>query len=48
MPVENGTRRVPAALAVHAPTSRMTLAPALECVPAPRNAAAKLADAFPE
>ena len=48
VPVENGTRRVPAALAVHAPTSRMTLAQALECVPALRLAAAKLADALPD
>ncbi|MBS3916274.1 MAG: IclR family transcriptional regulator [Sulfuritalea sp.] len=47
VPVENSKRRVPAALAVHAPTSRMTLAQALECVPALRQAAARLADAFP-
>ncbi len=48
VPVENGKRRVPAALAVHAPTTRMTLEQALECVPALRRAAARLADVFPE
>ncbi len=48
VPVENGKRRIPAALAVHAPATRMTLAQALECVPALRKAAARLADAFPE
>jgi DNA-binding IclR family transcriptional regulator len=48
VPVESETRRVPAALAVHAPTSRMTLAQALRCVPALRKAAARLADVFPE
>ena len=48
VPVENSTRRVPAALAVHAPTSRMTLAQALEYVPALRRAAARMADAFPD
>lgn len=48
VPVENDKRFVPAALAVHAPTSRMTLQQALECVPALRRAAARLADAFPE
>ncbi len=48
VPVENDKRRVTAALAVHAPTTRMTLAQALECLPALRQAAARLADAFPE
>jgi DNA-binding IclR family transcriptional regulator len=48
VPVENDRRRVAAALAVHAPTSRMTLAQALECVPALRRAAARLADVFPD
>jgi DNA-binding IclR family transcriptional regulator len=48
VPVESGNRRVPAALAVHAPTTRMTLEQALQCVPALRRAAARLADAFPE
>lgn len=48
VPVENGKRKVAAALAVHAPTTRMTLAQALECVPALRLAAARLADAFPD
>ncbi|MBI4990397.1 MAG: IclR family transcriptional regulator [Rhodocyclales bacterium] len=48
VPVESDKRRVPAALAVHAPTTRMTLAQALQCVPALRRAAARLADAFPE
>ena len=48
VPVENAKRLVPAALAVHAPTTRMTLAQALEYVPALRRAAARLADVFPE
>lgn len=48
VPVERGKRHVPAALAVHAPTTRMTLEQALECVPALRRAAARLADVFPE
>ena len=39
---------MPAALAVHAPTTRMTLAQALEYLPALRRAAARLADVFPE
>lgn len=47
VPVENDRRRVPAALAVHAPKARMTLDQALQCVPALRKAAARLADAFP-
>ncbi len=48
VPVESDRRQVPAALAVHAPTTRMTLQQALEYVPALRRAAARLADAFPE
>lgn len=48
VPVESGKRKVAAALAVHAPTTRMTLAQALQCVPALRLAAARLADVFPE
>jgi DNA-binding IclR family transcriptional regulator len=48
VPVENEKRQVPAALAVHAPTTRMTLAQALECVPALRRAAARMANVFPE
>jgi DNA-binding IclR family transcriptional regulator len=48
VPVENGQRRVPAALAVHAPKTRMSLAQAQQCLPALRRAAARLADAFPE
>ena len=48
VPVESDRRRVPAALAVHAPTSRMTLKQALQCVPALRRAAARLAESFPE
>ncbi len=48
VPVESDKRRVPAALAVHAPTSRMTLKQALQCVPALRRAAARLAESFPE
>ncbi len=48
VPVESEKRHVPAALAVHAPITRMTLAQALQCVPALRRAAARLADAFPE
>lgn len=47
VPVESATRLVPAALAVHAPTTRMTLKQAASCVPALRKAAAKLADQFP-
>lgn len=46
VPVESKTRRVPAALAVHAPSTRMTLAQALHHVPALRRAAARLADTF--
>lgn len=48
VPVESATRFVPAALAVHAPITRMTLEQAVKCVPALRKAAAKLADLFPE
>jgi len=48
VPVESGQRQVPAALAVHAPTTRMSLEQALQCVPALRRAAARLADAFPD
>lgn len=48
VPVESDKRRVPAALAVHAPTSRMTLKQALQCVPALRRAAARLAESFPD
>ncbi|MDP1734787.1 MAG: IclR family transcriptional regulator [Sulfuritalea sp.] len=48
VPVESGQRRVPAALAVHAPATRMSLAQALAHVPALRRAAAQLADTFPE
>lgn len=47
VPVESRSRRIPAALAVHAPTTRMTLAQALRHVPALRRAAARLADTFP-
>ncbi len=47
VPVESPARRVPAALAVHAPTSRMSLAQALGHVPALRRAAARLAEVFP-
>lgn len=46
VPVEGGGRRIPAALAVHAPTTRMTLAQALRHVPALRRAAARLAATF--
>lgn len=46
VPVESKTRRVPAALAVHAPTTRMTMAQALRHVPALRRAAAQLAGTF--
>jgi DNA-binding IclR family transcriptional regulator len=48
VPVESDKRCVPAALAVHAPTTRMSLEQALQCVPALRRAAARLAEAFPE
>jgi IclR family transcriptional regulator, acetate operon repressor len=48
VPVESDKRRVAAALAVHAPTSRMTLKQALQCVPALRRAAARLAESLPE
>jgi DNA-binding IclR family transcriptional regulator len=46
VPVESRERRIPAALAVHAPTTRMTLEQALRHVPALRRAAARLADTF--
>jgi len=48
VPVECKDRLVPAALAVHAPKTRMTLEQALQCVPALRRAAARLAEAFPD
>lgn len=48
VPVESKARHVPAALAVHAPKTRMSLEQALQCVPALRRAAAGLADAFPD
>jgi DNA-binding IclR family transcriptional regulator len=48
VPVESNKRHVPAALAVHAPTTRMSLEQALKCVPALRRAAAQLADVFPD
>lgn len=48
VPVENDKRRVPAALAVHAPVTRMSLAQALAHVPALRRAAARLTATFPE
>jgi len=48
VPVESKARRVAAALAVHAPTTRMSLQQALQCVPALRRAAARLADSFPD
>jgi DNA-binding IclR family transcriptional regulator len=46
VPVENKERRVPAALAVHAPLTRMSLAHTLRYVPALRRAAAQLVDTF--
>ncbi len=48
VPVENDRRQIPAALAVHAPKTRMSLEQALQCVPALRKAAARLADVFPD
>lgn len=48
VPVESEKRRVPAALAVHAPTTRLTLEQAMQCVPALRRAAARLAEVFPD
>lgn len=48
VPVESAKRRVPAALAVHAPTTRLTLEQAMQCVPALRRAAARLAEVFPD
>lgn len=47
VPVENRERRVPAALAVHAPVARMSLAQALTHVPALRRAASQLVATFP-
>lgn len=47
VPVDNGKRSVPAALAVHAPVTRMSLAQALRHVPTLRRAAAQLVDCFP-
>lgn len=46
VPVEDETHRVPAALAVHAPQSRMSLEQALDQVPALRDAATQLARTF--
>lgn len=46
VPVEDGSRRIAAALAVHAPRSRMSLAQALAHVPLLRQAAARLAHTF--
>ncbi|MBL8490695.1 MAG: IclR family transcriptional regulator [Rhodocyclaceae bacterium] len=46
VPVDDGDRRVPAALAVHAPSSRMGLSQALAHLPALRRAAAQLAATF--
>jgi DNA-binding IclR family transcriptional regulator len=48
VPVENKTRHVPAALAVHAPASRIPLADLVRGLPALRRSAARLADTFPE
>lgn len=48
VPVEDKTRRIPAALAVHAPVTRMSLKQALAHVPALRRAAGKLAQTFGE
>ena len=48
VPVENDQRSVPAALAVHAPATRMNLAKALGHLPALRRAAARLVDTFPD
>lgn len=47
VPVKDEKRRVPAALAVHAPASRRKLEQVLAFVPALRQAAARLAGAFP-
>ena len=46
VPVESKTKHVPAALAVHAPLTRMSLDQALAHVPALRRAAASLAETF--
>ncbi len=46
VPVENDARTVPAALAVHAPSSRMSLQQALAHLPTLRRAAAQLARTF--
>jgi DNA-binding IclR family transcriptional regulator len=48
VPVENDQRSIPAALAVHAPATRLSLARALTHVPALRRAAARLVETFPE
>jgi DNA-binding IclR family transcriptional regulator len=47
VPVENQSRRVHAALAVHAPASRLSLDQLLRSEAALRRAAARLAEAFP-
>lgn len=47
VPVEDGPLRIPAALAVHAPLSRMSLAQAMGHLPLLRQAAAQLAHTFP-
>lgn len=48
VPVENKFRGIPAALAVHAPASRISLSELLRGQPALRRSAARLADTFPE
>ena len=48
VPVESKTRKVPAALAVHAPASRLPLEQMLLGQPALRRSAARIADTFPE
>jgi DNA-binding IclR family transcriptional regulator len=47
VPIESKTRSVPAALAVHAPASRLPLKEMLRGQPALRRSAARLADSFP-
>jgi len=46
VPVEDGPLRIPAALAVHAPRSRMSLEQATDHLPLLRQAAARLAHTF--
>ncbi|HMX15784.1 MAG TPA: IclR family transcriptional regulator [Rhodocyclaceae bacterium] len=46
VPIEDGARTVPAALAVHAPSSRMSLQQALAHLPILRKAASQLAKTF--